>query len=136
MHVARGPLDLRARYRVMPADIALIATDPQADDAAVRDLAARVSYTLPDARVLSLESRHTAYAQGAQTSVLLGYSLARTRLVDVEGRIGYAAGAEMPTGPEAWMAGLSLRVALGTAGTMSPRCNGSAMLAADRCDAR
>jgi hypothetical protein len=110
--LARGPLDVRARYRFMPADVVSLDTPDDTRDA-VRDLATRVSYTLPGAGVLSLEGRRAAFVQyGPQTSLMLGYAVAGSRQVGVEGRVGYASGSEQAGTADAWLAGVTLRIAL------------------------
>jgi hypothetical protein len=131
--LARGPLEVRARYRLMPADTATALEGPADAEAAVRDLSARVAYTLPDSRVLSVESRYAAWPQGpAQASMLVAYSLARTRRVDLEGRVGYAPSGDTGAA-EAWMAGLSLRLALDAAGTAAAATCAQPAFARARC---
>lgn len=132
-----GPLELRARYRAMPADAASAPEGPSDASTPMRDLSTRVAYTLDDSRVLWLEGRYAAFAQRApQASMLLAYSLARTRLVDLQGRLGYVATGDAPGGPDSWNAALSLRIALDGPRSANPGVRAPPAFETQRCQAR
>jgi hypothetical protein len=134
--LSRGPLDVRARYRLMPADVVSLADTPDDPRDAVRDLATRVSYALP-AGVLSLEGRHAAFVQHApQSSLMLGYAMAGSRHVGLEGRVGYASGSESLGTADAWLAGVTLRIALDGDASAGIACAARTMLAEGGCTPR